>query len=658
MKRIASEMTEAAKKMAMDDDISKDNDLLDITTEGVKDQKKSRDKWTGKLDFVMTALSFAVGMGNIWRFPYLCYKNGGGAFLIPYVIMVFLAGIPMMFLEFAFGQYGSLGIVSIWQAVPLLQGIGWSMFAVSFVVGIYYNMLVAYSFFYVFASLAKDVPWRNCDNYWNTIACGGDMEERNCTLYNGTWYNNTCYSTLTDLSTQVQQLIMNESLNNISTGIVIKRKSPADEYFHRFMLDISDGLLSLGAPRWQILLVYLLCWLLVFLCLSRGVKSFGKITYVTTLFPYFILTVLLVRVLLLEGAMDGIRYYVTPDFTKLLSASVWADAAIQVFFSLSICWGGLITLASYNDFHNNCLRDAFVVGIGDALTSIFGGVVIFGVLGYMSHELLVPIDEVATQGAGLAFIIYASAVTFLPVAPLWAILFMLVLISVGIGTQFTVVSTTQTTLLDVFPNTLRKGRRPLMLLLAICTTCFILGLPLTTKGGMYVLQLMDTYVASYALLILAVAELVAVGWVYGYDRFSDNIKEMTGSRPNLFWMICWKYVTPSVITSVMLFTLVRFSPTNYGDYQFPLWSDIAGWLVVLAEVAFIPGVAVYKICTADPRLSTIQKIRFLCKPTPGWGSADVQPATEMSTPLNKENTDNLLTEEGQNTPNGYIAVSS
>ncbi|KAK2169497.1 hypothetical protein LSH36_9g04017 [Paralvinella palmiformis] len=582
------------------DDYSKENGFLKVKTEGTDGKKKmSRDKWTGRLDFVMTALSFAVGMGNIWRFPYLCYKNGGGAFLIPYVVMVLVAGIPMMFLEFSFGQYGSLGIVSIWKAVPLLQ------------------------------------------------ACGSVLEERNCTLHNGTWYNNTCYGTFIGLSDQLQQLILNKSVNNVTDQEVIKHKSPADEYFHHFMLDISDGLHSLGAPRWQILLVYLFCWILIAICLSKGVKSFGKITYVTTLFPYVILTVLLVRVLLLDGAVDGILYYITPDFKKLLTATVWADAAVQVFFSLSVCWGGLITLASYNDFNNNCLRDAFVVGIGDALTSIFGGVVIFAVIGYMSHELLVPIDEVATQGAGLAFIIYPSAVTSLPVSPLWSILFMLVLISLGLGTQFTIVATSHTTLLDVFPDTLRKGHRPLILLLVICTVCFILGLPLTTQGGMYVLQLMDTYCASYTLLIVAVVELIALAWVYGYERLADNIEEMTGSKPSKFWMICWKFVTPSVITSVMVFTLVRFTSSSYGDFQYPLWSDIMGWLVVCLEISFIPGVAIYKVCTADRELSFKQKIRFLCKPAPGWGPADKKLTSELSMPLNseKQNFDNQITEK-------------
>lgn len=133
----------------------------------VKSSSSKRDEWQGKLDFVMSALSFAVGMGNLWRFPYLVYSNGGGAFLIPYIIMVILAGFPLLFLEFAFGQFGRLGVVSIWKAVPLMQGIGWCMFFISLISCIYYNMIVAISFFYFFASFASDVPWRSCES-WST----------------------------------------------------------------------------------------------------------------------------------------------------------------------------------------------------------------------------------------------------------------------------------------------------------------------------------------------------------------------------------------------------------------------------------------------------------------------------------------------------------
>jgi solute carrier family 6 (neurotransmitter transporter, glycine) member 5/9 len=164
------------------------------------------------------------------------------------------------------------------------------------------------------------------------------------------------------------------------------------------VLNLSDGIDDLGSINWQVALCLLLAWTCVFLVLLKGIKSFGKAVYFTALFPYVILTILLVRAAMLPGFIDGINFYVYPKWEKLKEARVWGDAAMQIFFSLSPCWGGLITLASYNKFHNNCFRDAIVVATGNVLTAFFSGFVIFGVIGFMAHEMGVSVDKVATEG--------------------------------------------------------------------------------------------------------------------------------------------------------------------------------------------------------------------------------------------------------------------
>ena len=126
--------------------------------------------------------------------------------------------------------------------------------------------------------------------------------------------------------------------------------------FSNFVLEITEGLHDLGNYRWELVACLLVCWIIVFFCLSRGVKTMGKVVYFTALFPYFVLVILLIRGLTLPGAYDGVMFYLTPKWHRLAEVRVWADAAMQIFFSLSPCWGGLITLASYNKFHNNCLK--------------------------------------------------------------------------------------------------------------------------------------------------------------------------------------------------------------------------------------------------------------------------------------------------------------
>lgn len=109
----------------------------------------------------------------------------------------------------------------------------------------------------------------------------------------------------------------------------------------------------MGVPKWELALCLLLSWLIVIACLARGVQSAGKAVYFTALFPYLVLTILFIRGLTLEGSWVGLKYYFIPKWERLLVPKVWGDAAVQIFFSLNPCWGGLIALSSYNKFKNN-----------------------------------------------------------------------------------------------------------------------------------------------------------------------------------------------------------------------------------------------------------------------------------------------------------------
>ncbi|CAH1796728.1 unnamed protein product [Owenia fusiformis] len=589
------------------------------------EEAENRGNWSGKLDFLFSCLSFAVGLGNIWRFPYLCYANGGGAFLIPYIFMMVLAGIPMVFIENSIGQYGSLGVVSIWKhCAPLFEGTGWCMFLVSLIAGVYYNMIIAWTFFYLFASFAKEVPWSQCESPWASPVCGALnlFDSKNCTNHNGTWDmgNQTCLY-VEDVGESAYAILKNLTAN--MTNALEARRGASDEYYHNYVLDISDGLHNMGAPRWQLVLCLLFSWMVVVVCLAKGIQSQGKVVWFTSLFPYIVLLILLVKGVTLPGSVDGILFYITPQWHRLASAKVWGDAAVQVFFSLSACWGGLITLASYNKFHNNCLRDAVFVAIGDCLTSIFGGFVIFAVIGYMAHVLKEDVGDVVRQGAGLAFVAYPEVVARLPISPLWAILFFLMILSLGVGTQIGLTQTVQTTMLDVFPHIFRRGKlRPLLLLIVICIISFLMGLTCTTRGGMYIVQLMDKFTASYSLLIIGMTECLVLSWVYGIDRYYKDMEHMLGFKLTIFWKIMWKYITPFLIVAILIFTWIDFKQTNYADYWFPPWADVMGWMLAFTSVIPIPLVAIIKVCLHPDKTLTIwQKVKDLCKPSKDWGPA-------------------------------------
>jgi len=399
-------------------------------------------------------------------------------------------------------------------------------------------------------------------------------------------------------------------------------KLPSDEFFHNFMLDISQGIHDLGSIRWELALCLLLAWTIVYCALWKGIKSFGKLVYFTALFPYCILIILLVRAATLPGYMDGITFYLTPKWEKLLEINVWADACIQIFFSLGVTWGGMITLASYNQFNNNVFRDALLVGMGNCITSFFAGFVIFGIIGYMAHELGVKVEDVAAQGAGLAFIAYPEAVSRMPISPLWSILFFLMLLSLGFGTQFSTTETVVTVLQDQFPALRGKNRK--WLTLCVCSFMYLCGLFMITEGGMYVLQLVDNHSATYSALILGCLEVSVMAWIYGVDRFLDDLRFMLGfyPYPRILWKAAWMFISPTIVVLILVFSWINYKGSTYDDYIFPDWANVLGWCITFSSVVCVPIVAIWKIFHEEGSL--VARVQKLMQPSEDWGPASSQ----------------------------------
>ena len=243
-------------------------------------------------------------------------------------------------------------------------------------------------------------------------------------------------------------------------------QSSSEQFWEKYVLNISaaglagesrdleglSGLGSLGGWNYQLPLALAFSWIVVFLCLMKGVKSSGKVVYFTATFPYLVLIALLVRGLTLDGAMEGIKLLFIPKWEKMLEINVWRDAASQMFFSLGVSWGGLVMFGSYNKFHNKINWDAAFVSSMDFFTSIISSCVVFSILGFLSKETGVPVAEVAKGGQGLAFIAYPEALSTVPLAPLWAILFFLMLFFLGLDSEFALLETVLTAIYDGFPK--------------------------------------------------------------------------------------------------------------------------------------------------------------------------------------------------------------
>ncbi|XP_037391648.1 solute carrier family 6 member 6a isoform X1 [Pygocentrus nattereri] len=549
-----------------------------------------REKWASKLDFLLSVAGGFVGLGNVWRFPYLCYKNGGGAFLIPYFIFLFGGGLPVFFLEVALGQFTSEGGITCWEKLcPIFTGIGYASIVIVSLLNIYYIVILAWGLYYLLQCFQRELPWARCRHSWNTQNCVEDTIRKNKTLW------------------------LSANATNFT--------SPVTEFWERNVLSLSSGIDEVGELKWDLALCLLAVWVICFFCIWKGVKSTGKVVYFTATFPFLMLIVLLVRGVTLPGAAEGIKFYLYPDLSRLQDPEVWIDAGTQIFFSYAICLGAMTSLGSYNKYKYNCYRDCLLLGGLNSGTSFVSGFAIFSVLGFMAQEQGVAIADVAESGPGLAFIAYPKAVTMMPLPTFWAILFFIMLLLLGLDSQFVEVEGQITSLVDLYPSLLRKGYRREIFIAVICVISYLVGLTMVTKGGMYVFQLFDYYAASgVCLLWVAFFECVAVAWVYGADNFYDAIEDMIGYRPNGWMKWSWTLITPVLCVGCFVFSLVKYKPLTYNKvYEYPDWSIGVGWSLALASMICIPMVVVIKIIQSDGSL--IERIKAVAAPVKGGASS-------------------------------------
>ena len=149
---------------------------------GLQDPSKNgedaeRETWGSNIDFLLSIIGFAVDLANVWRFPYLCYKNGGGAFLIPYTMMLGLGALPLFYMELILGQFHRQGPISVWRISPIFKGrypsihaffysqdsfkgVGFCAVLIAFFVSFYYNVIIGWAFHFLFSSLSMRLPWK------------------------------------------------------------------------------------------------------------------------------------------------------------------------------------------------------------------------------------------------------------------------------------------------------------------------------------------------------------------------------------------------------------------------------------------------------------------------------------------------------------------
>ncbi|XP_073831238.1 sodium-dependent neutral amino acid transporter B(0)AT3 isoform X1 [Musca autumnalis] len=553
--------------------------------EGEKEGEE-RESWDSKIMFLLATIGYAVGLGNVWRFPYLAQKNGGGAFLVPYFIMLCIQGIPIFYLELAIGQRLRKGAIGVWSQVsPYLGGIGISSAVVSYIVALYYNTIIAWCLIYLLHSFESPLPWAECPT----------------------------------------RLYANYTYDHEPECVA---SSPTQYYWYRTTLQCSESVNQPENFNYHIAIALMVSWFLVYICMVQGLTSSGKIVYITAIFPYVVLIIFFFRGITLKGASDGVAHLFTPRWETLLDPVVWLEAGTQIFFSLGLAFGGLIAFSSYNPANNNCYRDAILVSLTNCGTSMFAGVVVFSVIGFkatatfdrcneeraeliaLNKNLTLPVCDLerelanSASGTGLAFIIFTEAINQFPGSQLWAVLFFLMLFTLGIDSQFGTLEGVVTSLVDMklLPNLPKE-----YIVGGLCFSCCLISMSFANGAGSYIFQLMDSFAGNFPLLVIALFECLSISYIYGIRRFSDDIEMMTGSRPNMYWMFCWKYLSPCAMITILLASFYQLltEGSSYPAWiaakgmtekmEWPHWCIVIAFILILSSILWIPIVAILRL---------------------------------------------------------------
>eukprot|EP01063_Lacrimia_lanifica_P037698 TRINITY_DN7816_c0_g1_i1.p1 TRINITY_DN7816_c0_g1~~TRINITY_DN7816_c0_g1_i1.p1 ORF type:complete len:609 (+),score=92.10 TRINITY_DN7816_c0_g1_i1:54-1880(+) len=515
--------------------------------------KQERTQWGSSFDYIVVLLGYAIGIGNVWRFPYLVGKYGGGAFLIPYLTCLVIVAMPLFLLELLLGQYTQCSTVDCFRCFhPMWVGVAYATTLMVLFVCTYYNMLLVYCVFYVVHSFESPLPWSR-EAY---AEHSPDYQNMSSEHY---WQN------------------------------VVLHRLPKEE------LHTSN---DTGGIEWHLVCGLLFIWLLVFAALFKGIHSSSKAAYITVPLPILLMVIMFFRAITLPGAFKGLHYYTRFDMDKMWDPEVWAMGCGQIMFSLSAGMGTAITMSSFTPKTEDVVRVTYIIAGSNSCFSLLAGVVVFSLLGNMAHESGRSVEDLAdSSGAGLAFVALADGLSkFDSGANVFSLLFFLMLLTLGLDSTFAWVETLNTIFYDAISSIfdaedspdgetqrvngkesctgalsawmVRHNLRPTQKHIAGCTAIvlFFASLPYCTRVGVYLLDVVDHFCPTYILLIVCFLQLVMVSRHMGYMPLKQHVLDNCNRVLPPYFPKCWTYVAPCMCVLLLIFILVSDCRTRYGDY--------------------------------------------------------------------------------------------
>lgn len=524
-----------------------------------------RATWQSKTGFLLAALGSAIGLGNIWRFPYMAYRNGGGAFLVPYFVALFVVGIPLLMLEFGLGHYFRSALPKSLEKIhPRFSWIGWwSVSFVMFGIVAYYGVVISWCANYLVYAVTQ--PW-------------GDAARVNAFF-----------------DEQVLQLVHD--------GEVVSVYEPGVGF-------------PIGTPNLSVLgglaLVWFVNWLIVRRNLQHGIELANKV-----FIPLLIILTLALVVWSwgFPGADAGRELYLKPDWTLVFQAQTWIDAFSQIFFTLSIAFGIMVAYSSYLPRETDIPTSAFLAAMGNCAFSVIAAFSVFAAIGFLGqqrdidvsrmHEVSRDVEALnrrdpSTLGSeererlqrlrreqernaefeqqmstfGLVFKTYPAIITAMgPVAGrIFGVLFFLSLVIAGISSSISIVEAFLASLADEF------GWRRGPVAGTLCCAAFVLGIVFCAPQGLLWLDLVDHFITTYGLVLVAIAESLIVGWIFRAERLRSHLDEHRDFRFGPTFSLAMRLL----ITAVLMLTWL-----GLGELQGTPIAQLIGRVALLGSIVVL-----------------------------------------------------------------------
>lgn len=489
------------------------------------DQGQSREVFSSRAAFLFAAIGSAVGLGNIWRFPYVAYESGGGAFLIPYLVALLTAGIPLLFFDFAIGhRFRGSAPKSFRRMRPWAEPVGWIQVGVAFFITLYYSVIVGWAILYAFKSFTQS---------WG--------EDSNA-------------------------------------------------YFFEDFLQMDTGHVGTLTFVWPIAIALLIVWVLIIGILAAGVdRGIGAVSkiFIPLLAVLFIIVVIFS--LTLDGAVDGLNAFFTPDWSAISDPTVWLAAYGQIFFSLSVAFGIMLTYASYLKPRSNLTGTALVTGFANSSFEVLAGVGVFSTLGFMAMRSGVSIDEVATSGIGLAFVAFPTVISQMGglFGSIFGFLFFLSLFIAGITSLMSLLEVVVGAIQDKL-NLSRVGA-----VLGVGVPMALIALVLfPTTSGLVSLDIMDKFTNSVGIVLIAIIAIVVVDWLlHRTEELAMHLNAVSSFQVGNVWRIFVTNITPVILMVMLAQELADLIREPYGGYS-GAQVGVYGWAVIALIIVAALGMTV------------------------------------------------------------------